>query len=49
MNKGLSNALRFTSAVEVDGAIYTYPNTFLYIKKKTVEQDVTNVAIEHVL
>ena len=48
MNKGPSNALRFRSTV--DGVIYTSPNTFLLKKKKkkTVEQDVNNVVIEHV-
>ena len=50
MNKGPSNALRFRSIM--DGVIYTSPNTFLLLKKKkkkkTVEQDVNNVAIEHV-
>ena len=48
MNKGPSNALRFRSTM--DGMIYTSPNTFLLLKKKkkTVEQDVNNVAIEHV-
>ena len=33
--------------MEIDGAIYTSPNTF-FIKKKKTEQDITNVAIEHV-
>ena len=48
MNKGPSNALRFRSTM--DGVIYTSQNTFLLLKKKkkTVEQDVNNVAIEHV-
>ena len=48
MNKGPSNALRFRSTV--DEVIYTSPNTFLLKKKKkkTVEQDVNNVVIEHV-
>ena len=35
--------------MEIDGAIYTSPNTFfIKKKKKKTEQDVTNVAIEHV-
>ena len=34
--------------MEIDGAIYTSPNTFFIKKKKKTEQDVTNVAIEHV-
>ena len=35
--------------MEIDGAIYTSPNTFfIKKKKKKPEQDVTNVAIEHV-
>ena len=48
MNKGISYTLRFRSTMEIDGAIYTSPNTFfIKKKKKKTEQDVTNVAIEH--
>ena len=44
-----SNALRFRSTVEVDGMTYTSPNTFLpKKKKKTAEQDVAKVALEHI-
>ena len=44
-----SNALRFRSTVEVDGVTYTSPNTFLpKKKKKTAEQDVAKVALEHI-
>ena len=41
-----SNALRFSSTVEVDEATYTSPNTFL--QKKIAEQDVAKIALEHV-
>ena len=44
-----SNALKFRSTVEVDGVTYTSPNTFLpKKKKKTAEQDVAKVALEHI-
>ena len=44
-----SNALRFRSPVEVDGVTYTSSNTFLpKKKKKTAEQDVAKVALEHI-
>ena len=44
-----SNALRFRSTVEVDGVTYTSPNTFLpKKKKKTAEQDIAKVALEHI-
>ena len=44
-----SNALRFRSTVEVDGMTYTSPNNFLpKKKKKTAEQDVAKVALEHI-
>ena len=44
-----SNALRFRSTVEVDGMTYTSPNTFLpKKKKKTAEQDVAKVALDHI-
>ena len=34
MNKGISYTLRFRSTMEIDGAIYTSPNTFFIKKKK---------------
>ena len=46
MSKGPSNAQRFRSTVEVDGATYTSPNTFLPQKK--AKQDVAKVALEHI-
>ena len=46
MSEGPSNALRFRSTVEVDGATYISPNTFL--RKKAAEQDVAKVALEHI-
>ena len=44
------NVLRSRATMEVDGAIYTFPNTFLRKKKKkkVVEQDVAKVAMKHV-
>ena len=40
---------RFRSTVEVDGMTYTYQNNFLpKKKKKTTEQDVAKVALEHI-
>ena len=46
ISEGPSNALRFRSTVEVDGATYISPNTFL--RKKAAEQDVAKVALEHI-
>ena len=50
MSEGPSNALRFMSAIEVDGVTYTSPNTFSQKKKKKkiAEQDVAKVALEHI-
>ncbi|XP_075675438.1 double-stranded RNA-binding protein 4-like [Castanea sativa] len=46
MSEGPFNAIRFRSTVEVDGATYTSPNTFLH--KKAAEQDVAKIALEHI-
>ena len=46
MSEGPSNALRFRSTVEVDGATYNSLNTFL--RKKAAEKDVAKVALEHI-
>ena len=49
MSEGPLNALRFMSAIEVDGVTYTSPNTFSQKKKKKIaEQDVAKVALEHI-
>ncbi|XP_050261031.1 double-stranded RNA-binding protein 4-like [Quercus robur] len=46
MSEEPPNARRFRSTVEVDGATYTSPNTFLH--KKAAEQDVAKIALEHI-
>ena len=46
MSEGPPNARRFRSTVEVDGATYTSPNSFLH--KKAAEQDVAKIALEHI-
>ncbi|KAL4613866.1 hypothetical protein ACB092_07G012600 [Castanea dentata] len=46
MSEGPFNAIRFRSTVEVGGATYTSPNTFLH--KKAAEQDVAKIALEHI-
>ncbi|XP_030941384.1 uncharacterized protein LOC115966270 [Quercus lobata] len=46
-NEGMQHAPKFRSTVEVDGCIYTSPNTFSL--RKTAEQDVAKLALEHIL
>ena len=46
VNEGSQHAPKFRSMVEVDGQIYTSPNTFS--KRKMAEQDVSKLALEHI-
>ena len=45
-NEGMQHVPKFRSTVEVDGCIYTSPSTFSL--RKTVEQDVTKLALGHI-
>ncbi|XP_050284096.1 double-stranded RNA-binding protein 8-like [Quercus robur] len=46
VNEGSQHAPKFRSTLEVDGQIYTSPNTFS--KRKMAEQDVSKLALEHI-
>ena len=50
MSEGPLNVLRSRATMEVNGAIYTFPNTFLRKKKKkkVAEQDVAKIAMKHI-
>ena len=49
MSEGPLNVLRSRATMEVNGATYTFPNTFLRKKKKkVVEQDIAKIAMKHI-